>query len=61
MIYLPNNLKDFDINIEYPFTIFEKNNIFEDTDFNKFLKTSLTWREFYKHLNSEKFLNQIFI
>ena len=37
MIDLPKNLKDFDINIEYPFTIFEKKNLFEDTFFNKLL------------------------
>ena len=93
MINLPKNLDDFDINIEYPFSVFEKNNLFDDTfynkllnefpsedyfkkvhalgnkkyfnnkdtDFNEFLKTSLTWKEFYNHLNSKKFLNQIFI
>lgn len=92
MIDLPKNLKDFDINIEYPFTIFEKKNLFEDTffnkllngfpsegyfknthtlgnkkyfnnndtDFNEFLNTSSTWNKFYNHLNSKKFLNEIF-
>ena len=37
MINLPKNLDDFDINIEYPFSVFEKNNLFDDTFYNKLL------------------------
>lgn len=92
MIKLPSQLREFEVYIDKPFTIFEKKKLlkndhyqklydefplddffdnahslgnkkyFNDKDekFSQFLESSLTWKNFYNYLNSEKFLNEIF-